>query len=142
MISSQNQLDLTFCLIRIEEDLTPGAFWFFVNTTFFRYDLLELLQEQSFEEWVRPIVENQNRHALSGSLNSCSPQNYKAESQVQNQPKQGAAAVELQPDTIVTYQPGSIQIKTRNANNNQGKDQQMTQHEDGHGQELSEDDEW
>ena len=73
--------------------MTPGAFWFFINTTFFRYDLLELLQEKSFEEWIRPVMEAQNRYSLFGSLNGCS------------QLQQQFGSFEQPAETMVKYLP-------------------------------------
>ena len=36
---------------RLEEDLTAGAFWLFVNTTFFSNDLQELVLDQPYDAW-------------------------------------------------------------------------------------------
>jgi len=52
--------DCNFVNICIEEDLTSGAFWFYINTTFFPDDMQFKMQEQQFEDWSAPILANLN----------------------------------------------------------------------------------
>ena len=44
----------------IEDDLTAGAFWFYINTTYFPYDLQFKVTESEFEEWVTPLMRKLN----------------------------------------------------------------------------------
>ena len=41
--------------IFIEDDLTAGAFWFYMNTTYFPHNMFEILSDTSEEEFIRQI---------------------------------------------------------------------------------------
>jgi hypothetical protein len=43
-----------------KEDLTAGAFWYYINTTFFPYDLQFRLADTPFEEWATSLFERLN----------------------------------------------------------------------------------
>lgn len=40
---------------KLDEDFTAGAFWFYVNTTFFNHDVQDLVLEQSVDAWAKTL---------------------------------------------------------------------------------------
>ena len=40
---------------KLEEDFTAGAFWFFINTTFFNHEVQDLVLEQSGDDWAKNL---------------------------------------------------------------------------------------
>ena len=42
---------------KLNEDLTAGAFWFFVNTTYFNHNLQDLVLHSSRDEWIGGILD-------------------------------------------------------------------------------------
>jgi len=51
----------------VEDELTTGALWFYFNTTFFPHDLQHKVTQESFEQWVGPILANLSTFRLQTS---------------------------------------------------------------------------
>ena len=50
---------------KLDEDLTAGAFWFYINTTYFNHNLQDTVLQNSKEEWLANILEKLRTFRLS-----------------------------------------------------------------------------
>jgi len=58
-------------LLYIEDEISSGAFWFYVNTTYFPDDMQFRMLDTPFDEWVKPILAQLSTFTISEPVKNC-----------------------------------------------------------------------